>query len=139
MAELKTKVNRKSVVGFIKKVKDEGMRKDCFSLVKLMKKITKSEGKMWGTNIVGFGNIKYKYASGREGEWMLIGFSPRKNALSIYSCLCNLKENPILLKNLGKYKHSVSCIYVKKLEDINLKVLERLLRKSIIIAKKKYS
>jgi hypothetical protein len=138
MTKLKTKENKTSVKGFIEKVKDEQIKKDCNVLIKLMRKITKSGPKMWGNSIVGFGNYHYKYASGREGDWMLTGFSPRKQALTIYT-MCDIKKKSSLLRKLGIHKHSVSCIYVKKLDDIDLNILEKLIKESIYFIKKKYS
>jgi hypothetical protein len=137
MAELKTKPTKVSVTKFLERIADENRRKDCFTVLKLMKKITGEEPKMWGPSIVGFGTFHYKYASGREGDWPLTGFSPRKQNLTIY-IMCGLNKNPELLKKLGKYKSTVSCLYVNKLENIDLKVLEKLIKESIKFTKKLY-
>ena len=92
---------------------------------------------MWGNSIIGFGNYHYKYESGREGDWFLCGFSPRKQNLSIY-LMCNFDGLEDLLTDLGKYKKSVGCLYIKKLEDINIKVLEKMIKRAIQILKNKY-
>lgn len=130
MAELKTKKTNKSVSQFIKAIDDPERRKDCEALAKLMKKITGAEPKMWGTAIVGFGDYRYKYASGREGDWFPIGFSPRKAALTIYA-MCAFAQNPDLMKKLGKYKMGKGCLYIKRLADIDQEVLAKLLKESI--------
>ncbi|MBM4172095.1 MAG: DUF1801 domain-containing protein, partial [Ignavibacteria bacterium] len=123
MAELKTKLNDASVVKFINSIKDESNRNDCFVIMKLMQKITKSEPKMWGSSIVGFGNYHYKYASGREGDWFLTGFSPRKQNLTLY-IIAGFDHYDELMTKLGKYKTSKSCLYIKSLKDIDQKVLK---------------
>lgn len=99
-------------------VGDPQKRKDCDTLVKLMKGITKAEPKMWGDSIVGFGNYHYKYASGREGDWFQAGFSPRKQNLTLYIMTGN-KRHSVLMQKLGKHKIGKSCLYIKKLEDVD--------------------
>lgn len=136
-AELKTKENSGDINKFLLSVDNEQKRNDSFVLLELMKKITKEEPKMWGDSIIGFGNYHYKYESGREGDWFLCGFSPRKQNLSIY-LMCNFDGLEDLLTDLGKYKKSVGCLYIKKLEDINIKVLEKMIKRAIQILKKKY-
>jgi hypothetical protein len=136
-AELKTKENKGNVDKFLNSVENEQKRNDSFELLELMKKITKEEPKMWGDSIIGFGKYHYKYESGREGDWFLCGFSPRKHNLSIY-LMCGFDRLEDLLTNLGKYKKSVGCLYIKKLEDINNKVLEKMIKLAIQIQKKKY-
>lgn len=131
MAELKTKETDASVNKFLKSFKDEQLEKDCFSLIDLMKKITSSEPKMWGTSIVGFGNYHYKSKSGREGDWFYCGFSPRKQNLTIYLSMCDLSKQKDLLKKLGKHKTSKSCIYIKSLADIDKKILKEVISKSV--------
>ena len=124
LAEIKTKETLASVEGFIDGIADEQKRKDSFALVKLMQKATKETPKMWGTSIVGFGNLRYKSpATGREVDWFKIGFSPRKANLSIYLC-GDIKAHAASLQKLGKHKTSVGCLYVNKLADIDIKVLE---------------
>lgn len=129
-AELKTKINKASVEGFLNKVKDEAIRKDCFEILKLMKQVTKEEPKMWGSSIVGFGSYHYKGKSGREGDWMLTGFSPRKQNLTLY-LMGGFDEQKDLLKKLGKYKTSVGCLYIKRLDDVDKKVLKTLVTASV--------
>ena len=130
MAELKTKVNNASVDKFLKGVKDEQTRDDCYKILEVMQKATKSEPKMWGTSIVGFGDYHYKYASGREGDWFLVGFSPRKQNLTLY-LMGGLQDNADLLTKLGKYSTGKGCLYIKKLADIDTKVLKELVSRSV--------
>lgn len=137
MAELKTKPTKVSVKKFLDSIKDERKRDDSFVVMEMMKKITKEEPKMWGPSIVGFGKYHYKYASGHEGDMCITGFSPRKNALTIYILPGFLKYDP-LMKKLGKYKTGVSCLYIKKLEDVHMKVLNELITESVKHMKKKY-
>jgi len=130
MAELKTKVNKASVDKFIKSIKDEQKRNDCYKILKIMQKATKAEPKMWGASIVGSGSYHYKYASGREGDWMLTAFSPRKQNLTIY-IMPGFNEYKRLMKNLGEHTTGKSCLYIKKLEDIDMKVLRELITVSV--------
>lgn len=130
MTELKTKVNKANVDKFLKSVKDEQKREDCYKVLEIMKKTTKAEPKMWGTSIIGFGTYHYKYASGREGDWMLVGFSPRKQNLTLY-IMSGFDEYDSLMKKLGKHSTGKSCLYIKKLEDVNMKVLKELITKSV--------
>lgn len=129
-AELKTKVNKASVTTFLNKVKDEATRKDCFEILKIMKQVTKEEPKMWGASIVGFGSYHYKSKSGREGDWMLTGFSPRKQNLTLY-LMGGFDTHKDLLKKLGKFATSVGCLYIKKLDDVDKKVLKELVAASV--------
>lgn len=131
MAEIKTKPTDASVEDFINTVKDEQKRKDSFVILEMMKKASKEEPKMWGSSLIGFGNIKYKSpATGREVDWLRIGFSPRKANLSLYLSM-NIKEHTATLKKLGKHKTGVGCLYITKLEDIDLKVLKGLIDVSL--------
>ena len=130
MAELKTKKTTASVEKFLNNVADEQRRKDCFRLVEIMKAETKAEPAMWGTSIVGFGRHQYKYESGRELEWFLVGFSPRKKDLTLYM-MGGLKRYPSLTKKLGKHKTGKSCLYIKKLEDVDLTTLKQLIEQSV--------
>ena len=126
LAEVKTKETNSSVEDFINGVKEEQKRKDSFLLLKLMKNISKEEPKMWGSSIIGFGKLIYKSpTSGREVEWFKIGFSARKANLTIY--LMNLQIHQASLKKLGKHKPGGGCLYINKLEDINLNVLEEMM------------
>ena len=128
--EPKTKLNQASVTKFLNSIDDAKRREDSFAVLEIMQTITKQEAKMWGTATVGFGTYHYVYASGREGDWMQVGFSPRKNALTLYimSGFSNYSE---LMEKLGKYKTGKSCLYIKKLEDIDLKILKELIRESV--------
>ena len=130
MAENKTKATTKSVPEFLEQIDDPKRRSDCITIAAMMEKLTGSKPKMWGDFIVGFGDYHYKYASGREGDWFLAGFSPRKQNLTIY-ILGYLEFYTELLEGLGKYKHGKGCLYIKKLDDIDLKVLESLISTSI--------
>jgi len=130
MSELKTKVNNASVEKFLNAVVDEQARKDCYEILKIMKQVTKEEPKMWGASIVGFGSYHYKGASGREGDWMLTGFSPRKQNLTLY-LMHGFDVHKELLKKLGKHKTSMGCLYIKKLEDVDKKVLKELVAESV--------
>lgn len=129
-AEVKTKVNEASVEGFLNSVADEQVRKDCFEILKMMKQVTKEEPKMWGASIVGFGSYHYKGASGREGDWFLAGFSPRKQNLTVY-LNHGFDVHKDLLKKLGKHKTSMGCLYIKKLDDVDKKVLKELVTESV--------
>ncbi len=129
MAELKTKENKASVEKFLKDIKDEGTRKDCFEIVKIMKQATKAEPKMWGSSIIGFGTHRLKYASGRELDWMITGFSPRKQNITLYGLEISKKKEG-LLKKLGKYTTGKGCLYIKKLKDVDTKVLKELVNES---------
>ena len=129
MAELKTQVNNASVEKFISSVKDEKTKNDCLTLLDLMKKTTKEEPKMWGSSIVGFGTFHYKGKSGREGDWFVTGFSPRKQTMTVYFCL-GFKHLAPQLKKLGKFKTSVGCLYFNKLSDIDIKVLAEMLKET---------
>lgn len=130
MAEAKTQPTKASVKKFLDGIQDETKRQDCLELVKMMKQITKAEPQMWGPSIVGFGSYHYKYASGREGDWFLTGFSPRKRDLTVY-IMPGLREYDDLLAKLGKHKTGVSCLYLKRLEDVDKKVLKQLIRDSV--------
>ena len=132
--ELKTKVNDTSVEGFLNSVTDEQKREDCFEILRLMEQVTKEEPKMWGSSIVGFGSYHYKGASGREGDWLLTGFSPRKENLTLY-IMGGFDLHQDLLKKLGKHKTSGGCLYIKKLDDVDKEVLKELVAESVIITK----
>ena len=130
MAELKTKATNESVTDFLNKVTDKGRRDDCFAVLEIMKEVTGEEPKMWGPSIVGFGRYHYKYESGREGEWMITGFSPRKGDLTLY-IMPGFDAFPDLMKRLGKFKTGKSCLYIKKLEDVDPGVLRQLVKQSV--------
>jgi hypothetical protein len=126
MAELKTKLTKVKVEDFINTIADEGKRKDSFTIVKMMEKTTKEKPKMWGANIIGFGDVHLKYESGRELDWFYIGFSPRKQNLTLYIGGESLNRLE-LMKQLGKHKTSKGCLYINKLEDINTAILQQLI------------
>ncbi len=136
MAELKTKVNEASVNKFLNSVADKQKREDSYVILELMKKITKCEPKMWGSSIVGFGSYHYKYESGREGDICLIGFSPRKQNLTLY-IMSGFSKYGDLMKKLGKYKTGKACLYINKLDDIDIKVLKELINESVKTLKNK--
>jgi len=124
--ELKTKKNNADVSRFISEVDSPASKEDCFTLTEMMGKLINAKPKMWGPSIVGFGSYHYKYASGRVGDWFVCGFSPRKNGLSVYLS-CDFSQPKELLEQLGKYKMGKSCLNIKKLADIDLNVLEKLI------------
>ena len=138
MAENKTKPTQLKVSDFIAGIEDKVKRDDCRELMKLMAKITGNRAKMWGTAIVGYGKYHYKYESGREGDFFLTGFSPRKQALSIY-IVSGFSINPELMEKLGKYKTGKSCLYVKKLDDVDHSVLAQLIEESVAYMREKYN
>ena len=130
VAEPKTRQTGQSVEAFLAAVPDEGRREDAVAVAKLMKQATKSEPKMWGPSIVGFGDHRLRYESGRELDWCKIAFSPRKDALVLYITGCLELKDPLLDK-LGKYKAGKSCLYIKRLEDVDLAVLKALIANSV--------
>ena len=130
MAENKTKANDRSVEAFLNTVEDHHKRSDSKILISLMSHIIGAEPRMWGDSIIGFGDYRYKYASGREGDWFLAGFSPRKQNLTLY-IMGYLEFFQDELKGLGKYKHGKGCLYIKRLEDIDIEVLKNLISNSI--------
>ena len=130
MAELKTKQNDASVEVFLNAVPDVKKRKDSFAILELMKNVTGFDPVMWGDSIVGFGSYHYKYASGRTGEWPLVGFSPRKQNLTLY-IMTGFDHYESLTEKLGKFKTGKSCLYIKKLEDVDRATLEELVRQSV--------
>jgi hypothetical protein len=130
MAELKTKPTAGSVADFLDAIEDDERRQDCLAVAKIMKKATRAEPKMWGPSIVGFGDHHYKYESGREGDWFLTGFSPRKKELTLY-IMPGIDHYDALAKKLGKYKTGKSCLYIKRLADVDVAVLETLIKDSV--------
>src|SRR3954464_12829518 len=130
MAELKTKLTGKSVDAFLNSVKDATRREDCRRVAALMAKATGAPPKMWGSAIVGFGDYRYRYASGREGDWFLVGFSPRKDNLTLYMTAW-LEDNAALVEKLGKVKRGGGCLYVKRLDDVHLPTLTKLVQASV--------
>jgi len=130
MAELKTQPTGSSVKDFIDGIKDDARRRDCRTIMKIMRKATKARPKMWGGNIVGYGKYRYKYASGREGEWFTAGFAPRAQNVTLY-IMSGFGEYQTLMKKLGKHTKGKSCLHIKRLEDIDLTVLEELVERSV--------
>ncbi len=130
MAELKTKPTNQSVEEFLGRIRDDATRRDCFSILKIMKQALKAEPKMWGGSIVGLGSCRYKYESGREGEWFLCGFSPRKQNLTLY-IMPGLERYQTLLKKLGRHSTGKCCLYIKRLSDVDIEVLTELIQKSV--------
>jgi hypothetical protein len=135
MSENKTKATTDSVQDFLDKVTPEEKKKDSMQVLKIMGEITKEKPKMWGSAIVGFGDYHYKYESGREGDFFLVGFSPRKAALTLY-IMGGFDNYDDLMGKLGKFKTGKSCLYVKSLEDINIDVLKQLIKESVEYTKK---
>lgn len=138
MKQNKTQRIDNSVSLFLDQIEPEQKRKDSHALVALMSQITAEKPKLWGTSIIGFGDYHYKYKSGREGDWFLTGFSPRKNALTVY-LMCDLSHEGLNFDGLGKYKLSKGCLYFKKIEGVDLNVLTQIIKDSIEIIKKMYS
>jgi hypothetical protein len=137
MAENKTKATEASAESYLSSIKDEARRKDCEALARLMARATKQPPKMWGTSIVGFGSYHYKYESGREGDSCLTGFSSRKGDISVY-LVADFPGREGLLSRLGKYKVGGGCLYIRKLGDVDVKVLEQLVVASVAERKRRH-
>ena len=138
MSDLKTKPHDGSVEAFLNSVENGKRREDSLAMLEIMKEITSEEPKMWGPSIVGFGAYHYQYKSGREGDWMLTGFSPRKQSLTLY-IMSGFSHYDELLQKLGKHKTGKSCLYINKLEDVDLDVLKEMIRESVKMMREKYS
>ena len=132
MAELKTKKNNASVKEFIDAISDEVKRADCRVLLRMMGRATGKRPKMWGKSIVGFGEYHYKYASGREGNWFVAGFSPRKQDLTVY-IMAGFSGQADLMKKLGKHKTGKACLYLKRLSDVDTGVLEKIIHRGMAL------
>jgi hypothetical protein len=130
MAEMKTKPTNESVEKFLNKVSDEERRADCFAVAKIMEEITGEKPKMWGPSIVGFGSYHYKYASGREGDWPITGFSPRKKDLTLY-LMMGYEKYKDLLEKLGKHSGGKSCLYINRLSDVHVPTLKKVIKVSV--------
>jgi hypothetical protein len=130
MAELKTKATTASVDRFLASVKDERRRQDCLTVAQLMEQVTKAPPKMWGSSIVGFGDYRYRYETGREMDWFLVGFSPRKEALTLYLMPGSARYSETM-KTLGKYKTGKACLYIKNLDDVDQRALKTLVQESV--------
>lgn len=137
MADLKTKESTASVSAFLDSIDDEQKKADCKVIAKIMRQTTGKRAKMWGTAIVGFDKYNYKYESGRAGTFMLTGFSPRAQNIAIY-IMPGFSKFGALLKKLGKHKTGKSCLYIKRLADVDESVLSRLIRDSVKVMKSKY-
>jgi len=137
LAELKTKETEASVDAFLAAVENERRQRDALVVKEIMERVTGWQPKMWGPSIVGFGRYHYKYDSGREGDYLVTGFSPRKRSLTIY-IMPGFSGFPKLMERLGKYKTSVSCLYITKLEDVDLEALEELIRGGVDYMREKY-
>lgn len=142
MAELKTKMTKASVTGFLREISDPKKKKDSLALLKLFEGVTKEKPKMWGTSIIGFGLYHYKSErSSQEGDWFLTGFSPRKQNLTLYLMTLYTEakdtDQASLLEKLGKFKRGGGCLYINKLEDVDVKVLTQLIKKCFVAMKKK--
>jgi hypothetical protein len=136
MAENKTKPTKSSVAVFLNKIKDKQLRDDCFAILEMMQEVSNYEPVMWGSAIVGFGMYHYVYESGREGDTILIGFSPRKQNISIY-LMGGLNKVEDELPKLGKYKTGGGCLYIKTLSDVNITVLKKVFAKAFKEAQRK--
>jgi hypothetical protein len=130
MAEIKTKLTNVSAADFLNAIKDDQVRQDCWTVAEIMEKATKSKPKMWGPSIVGFGSCRYTYPNGKEMDWMLIAFSPRKNYISVYT-LPGFKGHKELRAKLGKCSAGKSCINIKRLSDIHLPTLKKIVEASV--------
>ena len=131
MAELKTKKTELSVDTFIKTIPDVQKQKDAFTILDIIEKATKAKGKMWGASIIGFGDRHLKYESGRELDWFVIGFSPRKQNMAFYIS-GTVEKQQALLKKLGKHKTGKGCLYINKLEEVDITVLKEIINKGVI-------
>jgi hypothetical protein len=130
MAELKTKVNQASVDDFLNAIENDRIRQDCWAIVDIMQEATQAPPRMWGASIIGFGSYHYKYASGREADWMLTGFSPRKQNITLY-IMAGFDQYDNLLAQLGKHTTGKSCLYIKRLSDIDVTTLKQLVQASV--------
>lgn len=130
MSDLKTQPTDRPVEDFLNGLENETRRSDCFRLLELMTEVTGEQPVMWGTSIVGYGSYHYIYKTGREGDWPVTGFSPRKQSLTVY-IMSGFSKYDELLSKLGKHKKSVSCLYINKLADIDMEVLKQLIKESV--------
>ena len=137
MAELKTQKTAASVSSFLSAIKDDQVRKDCKTIAGIMQKATKARPAMWGSSIVGFGTLNYTYASGREVEWMMTGFSPRKQNITLY-IMAGFDKYDDLMAKLGTYSCGKSCLYIKRLSDVHVPTLTKLVESSVKHMRKRY-
>jgi hypothetical protein len=137
MATLKTQPNQQSVQEYLRQIEDPHQQKDAKRILQLMEEISGETAKMWGDSMIGFGSYHYRYASGREGDWFLTGFSPRKKQFSLY-IMAGFERYEALLQKLGKYKTGKSCLYIKNLSDVDEAILRELIRASVDYMKSQY-
>lgn len=137
MAELKTKQNDASIEAYLNAIDDPQRKMDCQKIHQMMQKVTGHEGSMWGDSIVGYGSYHYKYESGREGDWMQVGFSNRKQSISLY-IMSGFGKYEKMLAKLGKHKTGKSCLYINKLDDIDENILEEMIKTSVAFIQQKY-
>ena len=137
MSELKTKRNDGDVRGYLESVANKRRREDALVMLELMREITGEPPEMWGSSIVGFGSYHYRYASGREGDWPIVGFAPRKQSLTLY-IMPGFDRYEDLMAKLGKYKTGKSCLYINKLDDVNLETLKALIAESVEYMRRAY-
>jgi hypothetical protein len=130
MAEAKTKPTGEKFEDFLKRIPDAERREDCFAIAKMMEEITGEKPKMWGPSIVGFGSYHYKYASGREGDWPVTGFSPRKKDLTVY-IMMGFEKHDEMMRQLGRHSTGKSCLYIKRLSDLHVPTLKKLIKTSV--------
>jgi hypothetical protein len=134
MAELKTKKNDASVTDFLNAIPDEQRRKDCYTVLDMMRKATRDEPKMYGSSIVGMGTYIVRYANGREMDWLLVGFAPRKQNISLY-LMGGLEQHADLLPKLGKYKTGMGCLYINRLSEVDVPTLRKLITQTVKLAR----
>ena len=132
MSQNKTRPSDKDVVTFLRSVSPKEKQEDCFSILNIMQQITGKGAVLWGDSIVGFGDYRYKTKSGRENNWFITGFSPRKNALTLY-LFCDLQHNEFSFQNLGKQKLGKGCLYIKILSDVDITVLKNIIKKAVVL------
>lgn len=137
MAEQKTRPGDASVAAFLDSIPDETRRGECRTVLRIMQRVTKNKPVLWGTGMVGFGRYRYTYASGHSGEWFVTGFAPRKRELTVY-LMCGFDDVGDLLAKLGRHKMGKSCLYIARLAEVDLKVLEALIETSVKQLRRKY-
>jgi hypothetical protein len=137
MAELKTQKTKASVSAFLNAIEDDQIRKDSKAVAAMMQKATNAKPALWGTNIVGFGQARFKYATGREFDWMLVAFAPRKNNITLY-VMSGFERHDELMAKLGKHSHGKGCLHIKRLSDVHLPTLQKLIDASVKHVKKLY-
>jgi hypothetical protein len=137
MAELKTQKTKASVSAFLNAIENDQIRKDSKAVAAMMQKATNAKPALWGTNIVGFGQARFKYATGREFDWMLVAFAPRKNNITLY-VMSGFERHDELMAKLGKHSHGKGCLHIKRLSDVHLPTLQKLIDASVKHVKKLY-